>query len=372
MPTPTISRLLSVDALRGLAIAAMIVVNNPGDRHFVYPELLHAPWHGLTLADVVFPLFLFLVGVCVALAIDPDKPRDAEARARLWRKILLRAAVLFALGLGENAYLRLSFEALRIPGVLQRIAVVYLTTVWLQSRRLTSRSLAAIVAVTLLGYWLLLAAVPVPGLGQPSLGREANLQGWLDQLVLGRHIWRFGTTWDPEGILSTLPAIALGLIGLLAGRWLRRGGDRPGRAALFGLALIAVGLAWNVVFPLNKSLCTSSFVLFTGGVSLMLLAVAHAVLDGRPTAVWARPLCILGRNPLLLYVVASFLASSLRHMQFADAAGQTVSLQAALYAALIGGWLAGPLGSLAWGGLFLLSLTLLAWFLDARRIAIKL
>jgi predicted acyltransferase len=371
MPTPAISRLSSVDALRGLAIAAMIVVNNPGDRRFVYPQLLHAPWHGLTLADVVFPLFLFLVGVCVALAIDPDKTRDAAGRARLRRKILLRAAVLFALGLGENAYLRLSFEALRIPGVLQRIAVVYLAAAWLQSR-LSSRSLAAVVAATLLGYWLLLAAVPVPGLGQPSLGREANLQGWLDQLVLGRHIWKFGTTWDPEGVLSTLPAIALGLVGVLAGRWLRRGGGQTGRVFGLGLAMAAVGLAWDAVFPLNKSLCTSSFVLTTAGLGLTLLAAAHAVLDGRPAPAWARPLRILGRNPLLLYVVASFLASTLRHVPLADAAGQTVSLQAALHAALIGRWLAGPLGSLAWGGLLLLPLFLLAWFLDARRIAIKL
>ena len=371
MPTPTISRLLSVDALRGLAIAAMIVVNNPGDRHFVYPELLHAPWHGLTLADVVFPLFLFLVGVCVALAIDPDKPRDAEARARLWRKILLRAAVLFALGLGENAYLRLSFEALRIPGVLQRIAVVYLAAAWLQSR-LSSRSLVAVIAVTLLGYWLLLAAVPVPGLGQPSLGREANFQGWLDQLVLGRHIWKFGTTWDPEGILSTFPAIALGLIGVLAGRWLRQGGDSPRRAGLLGLVMIAVGLAWDAVFPLNKSLCTSSFVLVTGGLGLLLLAVAHAVLNGRPSAAWARPLGILGRNPLFLYVTASFLAASLRHVQFADAAGQTVNLQKALYLALFGFLPPGPFPSLCWGLAMLAVMYLLALALHARGIVIRL
>ncbi|QAZ67901.1 acyltransferase family protein [Solidesulfovibrio carbinolicus] len=371
MPTPTISRLLSVDALRGLAIAAMIVVNNPGDRRFVYPQLLHAQWHGLTLADVVFPLFLFLVGVCVALAIAPDKTRDATGRFSLWRKILPRAAVLFALGLGENAYLRLSFDELRLPGVLQRIAVVYLATAWLQSR-LSSRALAVVAAVTLLGYWLLLAAVPVPGHGHPSLGMEPNLQGWLDQLVLGRHIWKFNTSWDPEGILSTFPAIALGLIGVLAGRWLRQGGDRPGRAGLFGLLMIALGLAWDVVFPFNKSLCTSSFVLVTGGLGLVMLAVAHAVLDGRPRAAWARPLGILGRNPLFLYVTASFLAASLRHVRVADAAGQTVNLQKALYLALFGFLPPGPFPSLCWGLLMLAVMFLLALALHARGIVIRL
>jgi predicted acyltransferase len=361
-----------VDALRGLAIAGMIVVNNPGDRKQVFLQLLHAPWHGLTLADCVFPLFLFLVGVCAALAIDPDKTRDAQAQARLWRKMLLRAAVLFALGLAENASLRLSFEALRIPGVLQRIAMVYLAAAWLQSRRLSSRSLAAIIAVTLLGYWLLLATVPVPGHGHPSLAMEPNLQGWLDQLVLGRHIWKFNTSWDPEGILSTFPAMALGLIGVLAGRWLRAGGLDWVRAAGLGLALVTTGLVWNTSLPFNKSLCTSSFVLATGGLSLSLLALAHAVLDSRASPGWAHPLVILGRNPLLLYVVASFLASTLRHITVADASGQTVNLQTWLYNALFGGWPPGPLPSLAWGVAFLLPLFLLAWVLDARRIVIKL
>jgi len=214
--------------------------------------------------------------------------------------------------------------------------------------------------------------VPVPGHGHPSLATGPNLQGWLDQLVLGPHIWKFNTSWDPEGILSTFPAITLGLVGVLAGRWLRRGGDRPRRACLFGLAMVAVGLAWDAVFPLNKSLCTSSFVLFTGGVGLMLLAVAHAALDGRPTAAWARPLCILGRNPLFLYVTASFLATSLRHVRVVSATGQSVSLQKTIYLEVFRFLPPGPFPSLCWGLLMLAAMFLLAWFLDARRIVIKL
>jgi predicted acyltransferase len=370
-PPPDRQRLLSVDALRGLAIAGMIVVNNPGDRKQVFPQLLHAPWHGLTLGDCVFPLFLFLVGVCTGLALAPEAGNDPRTRQRLWRKILTRSGLLFLLGLAENAYLRLSLEALRIPGVLQRIAVVFLASAWLHLH-LGRRGLVAVIAAILAGYGLLLATVPVPGLGSPSIERHANLQGWLDQLVLGRHIWKFGTTWDPEGLLSTLPAIALGLIGVLAGRWLRSGGQGWVRICGLGLALVAAGLVWNISLPFNKSLCTSSFVLTTGGLALSSLAVAHALLDSRTKPGWARPLAILGRNPLLLYVVASFLASSLRHLKVADAAGQTVNLQTWLYTALFGGWPPGPLPSLAWGVAFLLPLFLLAWVLDVRRISIRL
>lgn len=369
MAKPRPVRLHSVDVLRGLAIACMIVVNNPGDRQHIFPQLRHAAWDGWTVADFVFPLFLFLVGVCVALAVDREAVLAGHANG-FWPKTVKRAGSLFALGLLENAYLRLSLENLRIPGVLQRIAMVYLAAVWLHVR-LGSRGVAWLIMTILLGYWLLLTVVPVPGLGHPSLTADANLQGWLDQLLLGRHIWRFQTTWDPEGVLSTLPAIALGLIGLLAGRWLRLGGHGSGRVAVWGLALLGLGLVWNGWFPVNKSLCTSSFVLLTGGTGILLLAGGHWLLDAGPKAAWAWPLALLGRNPLALYVTASFLASTLRHLKLPDAAGGTVTLQTWLFQLLFSGWNDAAAASLAWGVLFLLPLILGAWVLDARRIILK-
>lgn len=362
-------RFHSVDFLRGLAMAAMVVVNNPGDRRHIYAQLSHAAWDGCTLADFVFPLFLFLVGVCVALAVDRDRALAGELPG-LWPKVVRRTAVLFALGLLENAWLHLSFAGLRLPGVLQRIALVYLAAAWLHVR-LGNRGLARLTALLLLGYWLVLALAPVPGLGVPSLSREVNLQGWLDQLLLGGHIWKYGTTWDPEGVLSTVPAIGLGLIGVLAGRWLRAGGPGVGRMTALGLGVMAAGLVWSIWFPLNKSLCTSSFVLTVAGTGIALLAVGHRLLDRGAVAGWAWPACVLGRNPLTVYVAASLIASVLRNSSLSDGAGTTRNLQTILYQAGFAAWPDPYLASLAWGLLFLLVMFLGAWALYAKRIVIS-
>lgn len=364
-------RLPSVDVLRGLAVAGMILANNPGERSAVYAQLRHAAWHGLTVADGVFPLFLFLVGVSVALSLEAG-PRAACPARRFWPRVLRRAGLLFALGLLENAYLRLSFESLRLPGVLQRIAVVYLAAAWLH-RRLGNRALAILAAAILVGYWLLLTLIPVPGLGRPSLDSAANLQGVVDQLVLGSHIWKAGTTWDPEGVLSSFPAVALGLLGVLVGRWLRGGGKGAARVAAVGLCLVATGLVWSLWFPLNKSLCSSSFVLVLGGGATALLAVCHSLPDDRAhLPALARPLAILGTNALAVYVVASFLASTLRHVKVRDARGMAVSLQTYCAQALFSTWPDPRLASLAWATVFLGAMFLLAWALYARRVVIRL
>ena len=364
------TRLASVDCMRGLAMAGMLLANNPGDKLHVYRQLRHAAWNGWTAADFVFPLFLFLVGVCVPLAVDRDAVRAGTAK-HFWSRTLRRTVVLFGLGLLENAYLALSFDHLRIPGVLQRIAVVYLAAVWLYVR-LPSRAVAAVAAFVLAGYWALLTFVPVPGLGHPSLDRLANLEGWLDQLLLGGHIWRYNTSWDPEGVLSTFPAIALGLAGVLAGEWLRSGAPGPGRVFAMGLAMHVAGLAWNPWFPINKTLCTSSFVLFVGGFGVMSLAACRQLMDVGGRTAWATPLTVLGKNPLAIYVAASFLASTLRHVKIPDASGGTVSLQAALFHGMTGSWTDASLASLAWAVCFLLVMLAGAWLLHARRIVIKI
>jgi len=350
-------------------MACMILVNNPGDPLHVYPQLQHAAWNGWTAADFIFPIFLFLAGVCAALAVNRDTVLAGKMPC-FWNKVVKRTCILFLLGLLENAYLRFSLENLRILGVLQRIAIVYLAAVWLHVR-LGNRGIASVVITTLLGYWLLLALIPVPGLGHPSLGADANLEGWLDQLLLHNHIWKRNTSWDPEGILSTFPAIALGLIGVLAGRRLRAGGQGAARMLAWGLGMLLLGRLWHEWFPINKSICTSSFVLFVGGAGLMLLAGSHWLMDGRGKTAWAKPLVILGTNPLTIYMAASFFAATLRHIKLPDGAGGTITLQTSLFGTLFSGWTHSSLASLAWAALFLLIMFPGAWALYTRRIVIK-
>src|SRR5437879_2350296 len=254
-------RLRSLDAFRGLTIAAMVLVNNPGTWAAVYAPLKHAAWHGLTPTDVIFPFFLFIVGVAIPLS------RPSGGR------VLRRAAVIFALGIVLNGLPRFDWATIRIPGVLQRIAVCYLvaavlflTTGW--------RTQAIVTAALLLGYWGAMTLVPVPGHGRGDLGAEGNLAAWLDRGLLGPHIWRVGRVYDPEGILSTVPAVATTLVGMLTGRWVQSA--RPALAIAAGLALAGaigttLGAVWGVWFPVTKALWTSSYAVLTAGLAVLVL-----------------------------------------------------------------------------------------------------
>lgn len=294
--------------MRGLTVAFMIIANNPGDTANVYSALIHSHWHGWTAADFIFPIFLFLVGVSVALAIHRE---TLPPKKRLWSRAAKRAGLLFLLGLFINGFPYFNLDSLRIPGVLQRIAVVYLATLWLHLR-LGRRGLLTVIAGILIGYWLLWAFVPVPGLGFPTLDYEYNLEGWLDQMLMRGHIWEYDTTWDPEGILSTIPCIALALLGVQAGRWLqaKEGPDTWSIFAL-GLALHLGGLAWDVWFPINKIITTSSFILFVGGFALMLLAIFHHAMDYSQPKIWMRPFLAFGKNALFIYILSQLLTQIL-------------------------------------------------------------
>src|SRR3989475_3072410 len=280
------ARLLSLAAFRGLTIAAMVLVNNPGTWAAVYAPLTHAEWHGLTPTDVIFPFFLFIVGMAIPLS------RPTAGR------VLRRAAVIFALGLVLNGLPGFDWATLRIPGVLQRIAVCYLvaavlflTTSW--------RTQAIVTAALLLGYWGAMTLVPVPGYGRGDLGPEGNLAAWLDRALLGPHIWRVARVFDPEGILSTVPAVATTLLGVLTGRWAQSA--RPPRVITGGLALAGalgavLGAAWGVWFPVNKALWTSSYAVLTAGLALLVFAACYAATEVRGWRRGGAPFAVLGGN----------------------------------------------------------------------------
>jgi len=362
-------RFLSVDFLRGATVAFMIVANNPGDTGNVYRELIHAKWHGWTAVDFIFPVFLFIVGMSVALAVRRDSPSGRSP----WPGAFRRAAVLFALGLLVNGFPFFNLESIRIPGVLQRIAVVYLAVLWLHLK-LENRAAVMVVAIILGGYWLLWAFVPVPGLGYPTLDYQYNLEGWLDQMLMRGHIWEYDTTWDPEGILSTLPCVAMALMGALCGRWLKNGeGARWTAVFLLGLCLHLGGIAWNDWFPINKVITTSSFVLFVGGFAVMLTAVAHRLLDGaRAPGAWTAPFLALGRNALFIYVLSQLLTQVLYVVKPGLAFMHGKSLHFWLFD---GGfaWMGDRFAaSLCWALGLLALLTLLAMAMSRRGMVVKL
>lgn len=282
----------------------MVVVNNPGTWRAVHPPLRHADWHGWTPTDVIFPFFLFIVGVAIPFALAP------RASAATITRIVRRAAIIFVLGLVLNALFGFDPATIRIPGVLQRIAVCYLlaallfiTTGW--------RTQAVVAAVLLLGYWAAMTLVPVPGYGAGDLGKEGNLAAWIDRAVLGPHLWRVSRVYDPEGILSTVPALATVLLGVLAGHWLRSGRTPAQKSAWLlaaGVAGAGLGLLWSVAFPINKALWTSSYAVFTAGLALVTLASCHYLIEVRGHRHWAWPFAVLGVNALALFFLSTLVA----------------------------------------------------------------
>jgi predicted acyltransferase len=298
------SRLESLDVFRGLTVAGMILVNNPGDWNETWPPLVHAAWHGCTFADLVFPFFIFILGVAMPFAFSRRVEAGYERR-HLYARVLRRAILLFLLGLILNATAAFPEpESLRIPGVLQRIALVYLAAAFVVLHAGTFGRIVTAVLL-LLVHWAVLALVPAGGQGAAWLSVEHNVAGVLDKLVFGRHTLL--ATGDPEGLLGTLSAIALALFGVLAGQWMRTGQSPARRVtglAAGGLAAVALGLCWSVVLPFNKSLWTGSFALFTAGLGGLALAASYWVIDVRAIRGWARPFVWLGVNPLATYFLS--------------------------------------------------------------------
>lgn len=371
-PAPA-ARLASLDVFRGAAIAGMLVVNTPGTWDHVYPPLLHAEWNGWTYTDTIFPFFLFIVGVSMALSFG----RRVEAGARrggLLRHTVERAAAIFAIGLAFNTLSFLLFhrEHLRVFGVLQRIGVCYLLA-GLLYLALGKRGLLPSAAVLLLLYWALMTLVPVPGFGAGRLDVEGNLAAYVDRLFLGAHTWKPG--WDPEGPLSTIPAVASTLLGAAAGEVLRSKTSRQAQLAVLmaaGAVAITVGALWGAVFPINKNLWTSSYAVFMAGLAAVSLALCLWVVDVRGWKAWAAPFRWLGMNALAIFALSLFATIMLLWIKLPGPDGKPRSLYAAIYRSVFDHTADPRLGSLLFGLAFLGAFVLLAGALYKRNVFLKL
>ena len=314
VPSPGQERLLSLDVFRGATIAAMILVNNPGSTAAYWP-LKHAQWNGWTPTDLIFPFFLFIVGVSLVFSFE-SRMRRGDSRRALVLHTLRRSATIFVIGLLLNGLPHFDPASWRIPGVLQRIAVAYLAAalITLYSSR---RARVAWIAALLLGYWLLMRFVPVPGYGVPHrdiplLDPMANLAAHLDRKLMSGHLWE--GTRDPEGVLSTLPAIATVLCGVLTAGWLRSNCSPRRKAAgmlAAGIAGVAAGEIWGIWFPINKNLWTSSYAVFTAACALVCLAICYWLVDVKLNrSWWTHPLVIFGSNAIAAYVFSEVLGGT--------------------------------------------------------------
>ena len=333
------SRLLSLDVFRGLTIIGMLIVNNPGNAATSFEQLRHSPWNGWTLADLVFPFFLFVVGITTHLSLRARARRgDSESAVR--RQIFRRGALLFAIGLLLNWFPFYHYGAvpshvgigfidhviarlleLRFLGVLQRIGITYVVAALLTLRG-SSRSIAVVTVAVLIGYWLVMTVLPVPGegaVGALLLDQPGHtLAAWVDRMTLdwsrwglGNHIWEASRVFDPEGLLSTIPAIGTVLFGVLIGRLLatpRPLEDRIRQVLTAGAVLIVAGLLWGLAFPINKNLWTSSYVTFAAGVACLTLSAIAWVTDVRQRRRWTEPFVVFGINPITAYVGAELSA----------------------------------------------------------------
>ena len=325
-------RLLSLDILRGVTIAFMIMVNNPGGSG-AWAQMRHAEWNGFTATDLVFPTFLFVVGVSIVFSIQARQARG-EGRSKLAWHTLRRAAILFLFGIVVNNFPYFHLAHMRFYGVLQRIAVCYLivSLVYLWDRRVWTK--VALLAIVLLGYWVLVRWISVPGAGLPGrdvpfLDKDQNIVAWVDRQLMPGHLyedWPTHNARDPEGLLSDIPALGSTLLGLLAAMWLRIP-VLPTKAKTLGLAVgagacLASGYFWSLWFPLNKKMWTSSYVLFAAGWSLLLFALIYWAVEqhGWGQRGWSKrlawPWLVFGSNAIVAYMISEMMESAVDLIHF--------------------------------------------------------
>lgn len=339
--TSTSRRLTSLDVFRGATIAGMNLVNNPGDWGHIYAPWKHAAWNGWTYTDTVFPFFLWIVGVAMTFSFAKRVERGDDKK-KLFSHVLLRAAVIFGLGLflagfpfGLAFGHEFSLSTIRIPGVLQRIAVCYLVS----SAIFLTTGISGQIrwAVSLLAiYWLAIKLIPVPGFGAGVLDPTGNLCWFIDSNILAGHTWRGAPApgFDPEGIFSTLPAIATTLFGVLTGHFLRVKTSQEEKTVWMfaaGSALMLIGLIMDNWLPINKNLWTSSYSVFMAGLALVCLAFCYWIIDVKGFKKWSGPLEIYGLNALTIFFLAGLLGRLTTLIKWSDADGTVMTLKSFYY-----------------------------------------
>ncbi|HTR80455.1 MAG TPA: DUF5009 domain-containing protein [Bacteroidota bacterium] len=302
-------RLVSLDAFRGATIAGMVLVNNPGTWSAIYPQLEHAEWNGWTFTDWIFPFFLWIVGVSLTLSFTARRERG-DSRTQLLRQVIRRSIIIFAIGLFLAGFPYFNFSTIRIPGVLQRIAVCYFTASLIVLYTKGLRVQIMWLVGLLVSYWLIMKLVPVPGIGVGVMERGRNFSAYVDGLFLSGHMWGQTKTWDPEGIVSTLPAIATTLFGVLTGRFLQGTFTKEEKTSwmfVAGNVLLLLGAILDMWLPINKSIWTASYAIFMAGWALVCFAMFYWLIDVRGYRRWATPFIILGMNAIALYSLSEFI-----------------------------------------------------------------
>jgi predicted acyltransferase len=370
--TPGSHRLMSLDFFRGITIAAMILVNNPGSWTNVYPPLLHAQWHGWTPTDLIFPFFLFIVGVSITLAFSAKKQSHLPPKD-LYAKIIRRTFILFALGLFLSGFPFFDISSLRIPGVLQRIAVCYFVAAVLFLNSGVKTQAFWAVALLMI-YWAAMQWFPVPGVGAGSYEKGANFSAWVDNLFLQGHMWSQTKTWDPEGIFSTLPAISTTLFGVLTGHLLRLGIPTIKKVEVMlvcAAIAIAIGSVWHYWLPINKSLWTSSYALFMSGMAMVVLGVSCYLIDIKGWRKGIKPFCVYGMNAITVFVLSGIVGRLLYLVKWPSAEG-IITLKEWLVNTLFLSWLSPLNASLAYALWFVFLSYLAMYYLYRKRIFIKI
>lgn len=368
-------RLVSLDVFRGMTIAGMVLVNNPGTWSSIYSPLKHAEWHGWTPTDMVFPFFVFIMGIAIPIALG--KRMEQGITADVYVKIVKRTVIIFLLGLFLSTFPFYNFTkgewldpgTVRIMGVLQRLALCYffgsLIFLWFNWK-----NQAYIAVILLFLYWALLLFC-----GDGDLSKEGNFSGYIDRMILTEaHIWRSAKVYDPEGLLSTIPAISSCLAGVLCGTFLKTKRDHYEKVSaffFFGVVLVSLGWVWDFFLPINKPIWTSSYVVFMAGMSLCFLAFCYWLIDIKGYKAWTKPFVIFGVNALALFVGSGVMSRIIGLIKWETAEGKSITLQQFLFNNLFLSWASPINASLMYAIAFILVWLFLMWLLYRKKIYIK-